>query len=280
MSKILFLFEGREYEPDIFETISPLIAPGSNFVNNDKVVVCEYCTHIYALYSKLKADDGLDIVGLLLEQPDKFPHLREAIDENTSPQETFEAIYLLFDYDGHVNMPLMDDGSHLDGDVALQEMLNFFDNASVNGKLLISYPMVEAIKHLSSVPSSREDVVITKCKGPHCPNMDCENRFDRIACPPIRAYYKSHVNILNPQRIKSEKISSQEWGHIFKCHLKVAELLCGTSGNIDSQIEIFDVQLRDFISKSCPQVAVLSSFPFLFLDFMGETSLRRRIDEL
>lgn len=280
MSKILFLFEGRRFEPEVFKATIPLITPDSNFVNNDKGIVCEYCTHIYTLYSRLKADDGLDLVGLLMEQPDKFPRLCEAVEESGSPEETFESIYLLFDYDGHINMPRKEDGTHVDGDTALQNMLAFFNNASENGKLLISYPMVEAIKHLSEEPTTKETIVTSKCKGPNCPNMECENRFDRYSCPPIREHYKGLVNKLYPRRGKIENISPQEWGHIFICHLRVAELLCSTTGNITSQTNIFNVQLRDFISMQCPQVAVLSSFPFLFLDFLGETSLRERLNNL
>lgn len=280
MSKVLFLFEGDEYESDIFEATIPLIAPDSNFVNNGEGIVCEYCTHIYTLYSKLMADDGLDLVGLLMEHPEKYPRLTEAIGESEYPQDQFEAIYLLFDYDGHVNMPRKDDGTHVDGDEALTEMLNFFDDATENGKLLISYPMAEAIKHLSEEPSTKEEIVTAKCKGPHCPNMECEHRHDRTACPPMRKYYKGLVSEMHPERGNTEGIEPKEWGKIFRCHLRVAELMCDGRGDISSQTGIFDAQMSDYIPMACPQVAVLSSFPFLCLDFLGETSLRKRVNDL
>ena len=277
MSKILFLFEGAKYEPDVFETTIRLIAPELNFASGGKGIVCEYCTHIYTLYSKLKDDDGLDLIGLLMEEIDKFPRLRDAVKDSDVTEDTFEAIYLLFDYDGHVNMPLLDDGSRVDGDVALQEMLEFFDNASENGKLLVSYPMVEAIKHLSEEPSGRDEIVTSKCKGPHCPNMECEKR---ATCPSMKVYYKGLVNNLHPHRNKTENITAREWVSIFKCHLKVADLLCGDNYDIASQSDIFGAQLNDYISLPCPQVAVLSSFPFLFIDFLGEESLRQRFTQL
>ena len=280
MSKVLFLFEGAEYEPDLFETTIRLIALNSNFVNDGDGIVCVYGTHIYKLYSKLKTDDGLDLVGLLNENIDQYPNLRETLEDSEVTEDTFEAIYLLFDYDGHVNMPRVGDGSHIDGDTALMEMLDFFSDASENGKLLISYPMVEAIKHLSDEPTTIEDIITSRCKGPHCPNIECEQRADRDKCQPIRMYYKTLVNNQHPHRRKTENIHPHEWGCIFKCHLKVAELMCGDSRSIVSQSDIFTVQLSDFISMSCPQVAVLSSFPFLFLDFIGETALRERIDNL
>ncbi len=281
MSKILFLFEGDAYEPEIFTATVPVMAPRSNFSRSGDGVVCEYGTHIYSLYSKLKADDGLDLVELLLsDKLEKYPRLREAVGDNEYPQEVFEAIYLLFDYDGHVNMPRNDDGSHLDGDTALREMLDFFDDATENGKLLISYPMVEAIKHLSEPPAAKADIVTAKCKGPHCPNLECESRGDRNACPPVRKYYKSLVNNLHPSRSRTETIAPREWSRIFTCHIKVAQLMCSSASEIASQQDIFDVQLRDYISLSCPQVAVLSSFPFLYVDLIGEAALDARLGDL
>ncbi|MDE6065838.1 MAG: hypothetical protein K2G27_03350 [Duncaniella sp.] len=280
MSKVLFLFEGDKLEPGLFEATLPLIASDSNFVRDGNGIVCIYGTHIYTLYSKLKADDGLDLVGELIRNIDSYPQLREVLRDGEIPEEAFEATYLIFDYDGHVNMPRSADGSYIDGDMALMEMLDFFDDASDNGKLLISYPMGEAIKHLSDEPTSVEDIITSKCKGPHCPNMECEHRSDKSTCPPIKVY-KSIVNNLHPRRNRTENITPQEWGQIFKCHLKVAELMCdGTDHDISSQSGIFNIQLRDFISKSCPQVAVLSSFPFLYLDFIGKTALLERIDNL
>ena len=277
MGKILLLFEGAAYEPEIFESTIPLLAPDSNIADG---VVCEYCTHVYKLYSQLKADDGLGLIGLLMEEIDQYPRLRDAVEDGEVTEDIFEAIYLWFDYDGHVPMPLLDDGSRVDGDMALRDMLDFFDNASENGKLLISYPMVEAIKHLSAEPASKEEIVTSKCKGPHCPNQECEHRLDREECPPMRKYYKCLVNNLFPHRTKIENISGHEWASIFKCHLKVAELLCGDDYDISSQADIFYVQHKDYISRSCPQVAVLGSFPFLYLDFLGETLLRQQLIHL
>ena len=49
-------------------------------------------------------------------------------------------IYLFFDYDGHD--PIADDDN-------LQEVLNFFNEETASGKIFISYPMIEALKHYS-----------------------------------------------------------------------------------------------------------------------------------
>ena len=277
MSKILFLFEGSDTEPGIFEATVPVMLPDSNFVRSGKGVVCVYGTHIYTLYSRLKSDPGLDLVGLLMEHPDKYPALRDALADTEVSAEAFEAIYLLFDYDGHVNMPRTADGSHLEGDAALKEMFDFFDDASENGKLLISYPMVEAIKHLSAEPSTHHDIVTAKCKGPHCPNSECPDRHDRSKCPKVREYYKGLVNNLHPHRCRTADIKAAEWAGIFMCHLKVGQLICGLTDSLPSQQSIFNSQIRNFISRRCPQVAVLSGFPYLYADYLGFRQLLTRL---
>lgn len=280
MSKILFLFEGKELEPGIFEASVPAVIPDTNLVNRDRSIVCEYGTHIYNLYQRLKKDDGLGIVGLLMEEPDKYPKLKEAVDAMRDTEENFEAIYLVFDYDGHVNMPRNDDGTHIDGDEALREMFEFFDNSSDNGKLFISYPMAEALKHLTEPPESKEKVVTAKCKGPHCTNEDCPHRANREACPPVRKYYKGLVNKLHPEFAQTVNIDRKEWGRLFECHIRVAELLSGSENLVDTQATIFEVQLREYISQPCPQVAVLSAFPCLFIDYLGNEAVRRQVSRL
>lgn len=282
MSKVLFLLEGEALEKDIFESVVPLILSESNFIKDNDGVVCIYGTHIYSLYSKMKNDDGLNLVGVLFENSEKFPELSKVLDEvghDRDFDEIFEAIYLLFDYDGHVNMPRMGDHDHIDGDSALCEMLGFFDDAAGNGKLLVSYPMGDAIKYLSEEPVSKEEILVSKCKGPHCPNISCEFRHDRAECPPVRVF-KGEANNRNPEWKNIKKISPRDWARIFSCHLKVGELLCGDSGDINSQSDIFLVQRRDYISQECPKVAVLSGFPFLFIDFLGKSELKKRLKNL
>lgn len=56
-------------------------------------------------------------------------------------RDDFSEVYLFFDYDGHQNNL----GESDDSD-ALEQMLISFDNETENGKLYISYPMVEALR--------------------------------------------------------------------------------------------------------------------------------------
>ena len=56
-------------------------------------------------------------------------------------REDFSEGYLFFDYDGHQK-----NLSKYDEKDALEQMLMSFDNETENGKLYISYPMVEALR--------------------------------------------------------------------------------------------------------------------------------------
>ncbi len=58
--------------------------------------------------------------------------------ENISKDQIAE-IYLFFDYDKHASNS---------SDEKIKKMLEVFDNETEKGKLYISYPMIEAIKHI------------------------------------------------------------------------------------------------------------------------------------
>lgn len=60
-------------------------------------------------------------------------------------REDFSEVYLFFDYDAHqTNL-----GKAVNEDV-IRQMLESFDNETENGKLYISYPMVEALRDYQS----------------------------------------------------------------------------------------------------------------------------------
>lgn len=77
-----------------------------------------------------------DIIEVLREEHEELKEQLEGIN-----RDDFSEVYLFFDYDGHQNNLSEDD----DSDV-LEQMLKSFDNETENGKLYISYPMVEALR--------------------------------------------------------------------------------------------------------------------------------------
>ena len=93
------------------------------------------------LWKKLKADDfDTDIIEVLRESNDDISKQLDGLS-----RDDFSEVYLFFDYDMHqTNLGKEDDAD------AVKQMLESFDNETVNGKLYISYPMVEALRDYKS----------------------------------------------------------------------------------------------------------------------------------
>lgn len=128
-----FIVEGESREPLIINNISKVFFAHENF----KIITLPAGQNIYMLWKKLKADDfDTDIIEVLREDHKELETLLTGLSRND-----FSEVYLFFDYDGHQNNLGGDD----DSDV-IEQMLISFDNETENGKLYISYPMVEALR--------------------------------------------------------------------------------------------------------------------------------------
>ena len=128
-----FIVEGEAREPLIIDNISKVFFQRVNF----KIITLPAGQNIYMLWKKLKEDDfDTDIIEVLREEHEELKEQLEGIN-----RDDFSEVYLFFDYDGHQNNLSVDD----DSDV-LEQMLESFDNETENGKLYISYPMVEALR--------------------------------------------------------------------------------------------------------------------------------------
>lgn len=128
-----FIVEGEAREPLIIDNISKIFLTHGNF----KIITLPAGLNIYMLWKKLKEDDfDTDIMEVLREN-------REELAEQLAglSRDDFSEVYLFFDYDGHQNNL----GAGDEEDV-LDQMLFCFDNETENGKLYISYPMVEALR--------------------------------------------------------------------------------------------------------------------------------------
>lgn len=128
MSNILFVFEGEKTEDQIIRSLQKFL------FNEETVITCAFCAEIYQLHQALLKDGDLDTFSLLKE----LPNNREIL--KLYNRNDFAEIYLFFDYDGH---------STLASESSLSEMLSIFNEETDFGKLYLSYPMVESIKHYS-----------------------------------------------------------------------------------------------------------------------------------
>ncbi len=132
-----FIVEGEAREPQIIDNISKVFFKHGNF----KIITLPAGENIYMLWKKLKEDDfDTDIIEVLRESNKKIREQLEGL-----ARDDFSEVFLFFDYDAHqTNLGKTDDGD------VINQMLKSFDNETENGKLYISYPMVEALRDFES----------------------------------------------------------------------------------------------------------------------------------
>ena len=127
-----FIVEGEAREPQVIDNISKVFFKHRNF----KIITLPAGENIYMLWKKLKEDDfDTDIIEVLRESNKKIREQLEGLS-----RDDFSEVFLFFDYDAHqTNLGKTDDD-------VINQMLESFDNETENGKLYISYPMVEALR--------------------------------------------------------------------------------------------------------------------------------------
>ena len=128
--RILFITEGKKPDKNLVKSVCNFQNDFFSHKIDYEIVV--FSTNIYSLYEKLKENQYEQTVEHICE-------LSDGEFEYTS--EDFSLIYLFFDLDAQ----------HYKKDKNLEkiynkieEMLNLFDDETGNGKLFLSYPMVEA----------------------------------------------------------------------------------------------------------------------------------------
>lgn len=231
---ILFVFEGERTEHIISNSLLRFFIG----VDETKLVIkSSYKTDVYALYNEIKDDEFIDIFELIKE--------RDASLEAYS-RDQFSQIYIFFDYDGH---------SHRANDEHLAELIEFFNEETGNGKIFLSYPMVESIRFISELSWNSgfvsESINIS----------DFSN-------------FKSTVHDNTPQKYRDVTTYSQrEWSFLVNLHCKKANLIVNgsfefPSKRMISQEEIFTKQRLNHIDTK-KEVSILSAFPLVVLDYYG-----------
>lgn len=252
---ILFVFEGKKREPELFRTMEKL------FFQDRQSIVCSFGNNIYELYRQMKAlDDAGDIVSLLVE---RYRGCDDSPFDGSSKRSDYSEIYLMFDYDFHnTNISAEDINSQL------KEMLEMFDNETENGKLYINYPMVEAIRYTKKLPDSmfhNYTVSRQQCLNPS---------FKKIA-DEFSDYKSLDFLSLNYRRpaTDSEIISRTEnWKIIEEQHITKANYLCTgklakpETKDAISQKAIFNAQLQKYVLPN-DSVSILSAFPLFLFDY-------------
>lgn len=169
--------------------------------------------------------------------------------------EDFSSIYLFFDHDAHSHSEMKyDEYSKM-----IEELLIHFNNETENGKLFISYPMVEALK----------DTLIE--------TSDCDR--DCYAYIPFNTSYKEKVNE-NCKKSDFRKWTYEDWKTVIIENLVRYLILNGclyenisqlTYKEFFSKIEQLEIlKHQNNFLKQKNKIAILSAFPFFLLDYKGE----------
>ena len=253
---ILFVFEGKRRESDIFGTLEFLFFP------QGRAIVCSFGNNIYELYRQLKALDGAgDVVSLLRDKYKDSPDSPFSADTKSSD---FSEIFLFFDYDFQNTNLTVDEMNH-----QISEMLDLFDDETDNGLLYINYPMLEAIRYTKTLPDPNYNEYTVS-------RTDCHERGFKDIAQQFTDYLSFDFIVLDfrkvPAAVKVET-ARENWTLLERQNVIKANHLCSGESAIPSdkdaisQKRIFEAQLSRHIIPM-DEVAILSAFPlFKFIYF-------------
>lgn len=242
--KLLFVFEGEKTEPQIFKSLKNTLFSG---ITDFELYAC-YGSHIYSLYKILEKDDDLDIVELLRE---KNKQRLSGISRND-----IALIYLFFDYDPQTNQEC---------NKVILQMLEKFSNETENGKLFISYPMVEAVKGSASEKFLCDDhrtILVEDSKN-----------------------YKNTVHTKIESVLKYfAKYTTTTWQRIIKQNLQQASWILHDKDmlpDLDTakrmgQADIYHAESYKYVTQQ-NRIAVLSAFPFFIMEYFPKDFIQNKI---
>lgn len=248
---ILFIFEGDDREPKIYQTIERL------FLSKDNVK-CSFGNNIYELYNQIMELDGdVDVLALLTE---RLHHIGDTSLDGIRRSDISQ-IFLFFDYDFHNSqLPLEEINRRM------TVMLELFDEETENGKLYINYPMIESIRYVKELPDEKHieyTVLRSEC-----------SQFKRLARE--FSFYDSFDFFLfregeTPTKEKYHLIRDN-WEHLKSMNVRKANYIVSGINAFPqrksdiSQLKIFRGQLEKYVNCG-ERVAVLSSFPLFVYDY-------------
>lgn len=237
---ILFVVEGEKRDYRFVDEMVECFLKGRYKVS---VINVPASQNIYMLYEKMVEDDfDTDVVEVLRES---VPEARAKL-EGVS-RRTISEVYLFFDFDPHQDN-LSGSGS-ISYD-AVAKMLEVFDNETENGKLFISYPMVEALY----------DYRLDSCQA----FARCFVPVDEVGA------YKGEAGTNNPNA--SLRMGHAQWSGAIeafvlrtRCLFDVADLGFETYRKLVTPETLFAAERE--LCESRGALFVLSAFPEFLLDY-------------
>ena len=240
-AKVLFVLEGEQPEGNTLARLQRAFPEELADLSEDLVKII-FRSNIY--------NGFLDVVEVIKEQHKEDKELQDL------DRESVSQVFLFFDLDIHgLAQPIEQSCEQLD------ELLNFFDNETENGKLFLSYPMVEVVNicDRSNGLMSEDRKLFKIC--------DCEGDG-----------FKHFVNNLNRDSKTICRANCQEnWLIICKANYEKAQWLMdlptGTL-SLEQMQQPTILQHQQVLIKNEGVVATLSAFPFFLLEYLGAGKMK------
>ncbi|MCL2230373.1 MAG: hypothetical protein FWC01_04705 [Treponema sp.] len=251
---ILLVFEGETIEEQIFNSIK------SNFFsypNSNTIIKSSFCGEIFQLWDKVKDDPDLSIVEILKEKPDSGI--------GNLDRDDVSEVHLFFDHDAH-SVKSRPRESQQEYNEKICSLLKTFNNESEMGKLWISYPMAEALKHIKTNPNDCfNDARIAICDYSNYKDFVSKNS-DYLNIKKYDQAIWNKLTIINVQRTFC--LINDE----YKDNIEYDEIENWFEENAIIVKMIQDKQYLKFISKK-NEVVALSPFPLFLLNYFGKPFL-------
>lgn len=234
MERTLFVFEGEGREKQYFQSLERAF-----FSGEESRILISFQNDIYELYKQLSEDEDLDPFEVIRELNPTVKNQAELIELR---RDQISQIYLFFD---------MEPQDDLYSDEKLLSMIDLFNNETENGKLFISYPMIEAIRDIDDHDEYLSRTVdLASCTG--------------------RAYKRLSSERASPVYQDARKIDKPLWQGLISVNVKKANGLIWGDFSLTPVIDqrpVTQAQLDNYLPKE--QVAVLSAFPIFLADYFG-----------
>lgn len=244
---ILFVFEGGKSEPLVFDSLAKLFLTGEEV----RVVTCEY--DLPTLFSRLKKN-GYDLFrSLPLEENGIM------IPEDVRIDTLFSQIFLFFDYDfqNRIGVDRVND--------ILEEMLDFFADETVNGKLYVNYPMIESLKHTKELPD--EDYYRYSVSRFACAEHKFKGIAEAFACAGAKQY-----RFIDLAKTLADEVRCN-WELLKEQNVRKANYICNGQNVMPSrkddiaQNKLFVAQKEKYVDED-DSVAILNSFPIFLFEYL------------
>lgn len=241
---ILFIVEGEADEPKLLRQMLDVCFAGFDHK------IYTYRTNLHVLAKRLEEDypefesDEIDIQLFL-----------KSYENNDSQMEllskSYTDIFLIFDFDPQDRQPRFD---------TIRRMVDYFNDSILRGKLIINYPMMQAIRHFSTLPDPLfKDRIVT--------SEECKK-------------YKEIVGNCS----KFTDVSTYTYGTFMSLavhHIKKANYILSGTYAIPSVTEyenwnygrIFDAQVKAFTEQKF--VYVLNTCILLIVDYKMDTFFKQ-----